>query len=126
MSEERVFSRNDIISLPTPKVEKHFVEKLNAYVHFKQMSAEELDSYDWSLVKIDIDEEGNEKFQRNMSSSKVKYLVRILCDEKGYRLFKDDEYAILGKKSPVVINALYEIARKVNDVGAIKNSKTEE
>jgi hypothetical protein len=90
------------------------------------MSAEELDSYDWSLVKIDIDEEGNEKFQRNMSSSKVKYLVRILCDEKGHRLFKDDEYAILGKKSPVVINALYEIARKVNDVGAIKNSKTEE
>jgi hypothetical protein len=126
MSEQKVFSRNDLISLPAPKVEKHFVEELGAYVYFKQMSAEELDSYDWSLVNIEALGDGTEKITRNTNNAKAKYLVRVLCDAKGQRLFQNDEYNILGQKTPKAINALHSIARKVNGVGDIKNSETEE
>jgi hypothetical protein len=51
---------------------------------------------------------------QKMKSFRIRFLLLALCDEDGERLFSDDEADILGKKSSVVINRLFEAGWKLN------------
>ena len=89
------------------KIKKIWLDSAQDFVFVKEMSAEELDSYELSIMNLDE----NGALRQNLNWHKEKFLVRVLCDETGKRLFKDDEYKILGKKKPALINELY---RKAN------------
>jgi len=52
--------------------------------------------------------------EQKMKAFRIRFLLLALCDEKGNRLFDDDESEILGKKSSVVINRLFEAGWKLN------------
>jgi hypothetical protein len=45
-----------------------------------------------------------------MKSFRVRFLILTLCDDSGERLFADADTELLGKKSSVVINRLFEKA----------------
>jgi hypothetical protein len=49
-----------------------------------------------------------------MKAFRIRFLLLALCDEDGERLFSDDEADVLGKKSSVVINRLFEAGWKLN------------
>lgn len=51
---------------------------------------------------------------QKMKAFRIRFLLLALCDESGDRLFSDDEADILGKKSSVVINRLFEAGWKLN------------
>jgi len=51
---------------------------------------------------------------QKMKSFRIRFLLLALCDEAGERLFSDDEADVLGKKSSVVINRLFEAGWKLN------------
>jgi hypothetical protein len=51
---------------------------------------------------------------QKMKAFRIRFLLLALCDEDGERLFNDDESDILGKKSSVVINRLFEAGWKLN------------
>jgi hypothetical protein len=51
---------------------------------------------------------------QKMKAFRIRFLLLALCDEDGERLFSDDESDILGKKSSVVINRLFEAGWKLN------------
>lgn len=51
---------------------------------------------------------------QKMKAFRIRFLLLALCDEDGERLFGDDEADILGKKSSVVINRLFEAGWKLN------------
>jgi len=51
---------------------------------------------------------------QKMKAFRIRFLLLALCDEDGERLFSDDEADILGKKSSVVINRLFEAGWKLN------------
>jgi hypothetical protein len=48
--------------------------------------------------------------EQKMKSFRVRFLVLTLCDDSGERLFSDNDTELLGKKSSVVINRLFEKA----------------
>lgn len=48
---------------------------------------------------------------------RAKLLVKCICDEKGARLFSDEEATKLGAKNAPVIFRLFKIASKVNKLG---------
>ena len=48
--------------------------------------------------------------QNKMKAFRARFLVLTLCDDKGERLFGDNEVDALGKKSSVVINRLFDKA----------------
>jgi len=85
------------------QVKKIWLDTVQDEVFVREMTAEELDSYELSIVTVDA--QGNIK--QNLNNHKEKFLVRVLCDETGKRLFRDEEYKILGKKKPALINELY-------------------
>jgi hypothetical protein len=51
---------------------------------------------------------------QKMKAFRIRFLLLALCDEDGERLFNDDEADVLGKKSSVVINRLFEAGWKLN------------
>jgi hypothetical protein len=51
---------------------------------------------------------------QKMKAFRIRFLLLALCDEDGVRLFSDDEADVLGKKSSVVINRLFEAGWKLN------------
>lgn len=65
-------------------------------VHLKTLSGLERDAF----------EEGYS--EQRMKAFRVRFLVLTLCDENGERLFGDDDVDVLGVKSSVVINRLFE------------------
>jgi hypothetical protein len=52
--------------------------------------------------------------EQKMKAFRIRFLLLALCDEAGQRLFGDDEGDVLGKKSSVVINRLFEAGWKLN------------
>ena len=60
--------------------------------------------------------------QKQINSDKVNMRARLavicLCDDKGARIFKDNQTAELAKKSSIVLDRIYEAAVKLNKIGA--------
>jgi len=52
--------------------------------------------------------------EQKMKAFRIRFLLLALCDDAGKRLFNDDEASILGDKSSVVINRLFEAGWKLN------------
>jgi len=52
--------------------------------------------------------------ENKMKQFRSRFLVLTLSDDKGSRLFDDNDIEELGKKSSVVINRLFEVAWKHN------------
>jgi hypothetical protein len=81
------------------------VPEWNGEVFIRLMTVGERDAYenDWVLNK----EKGVENFRS-------KFVARVLCDDKGQRLFTDAEIPQLAKKSSRVLSRLWEKAMQHN------------
>jgi hypothetical protein len=66
------------------------------------------------LTGTDRDRFEDSYAEQKMKSFRIRFLILTLCDEAGKRLFGDDEGDILGKKSSVVINRLFEAGWRLN------------
>lgn len=84
------------------KVEKLAVPEWKTDVYLKVLSGTERDAFEAAY--------SDEK----MKNFRVRFLVLTLCDEAGERLFDDEQVTILGKRSALVINRLFEASWKLN------------
>lgn len=125
MTEEKVFGRNEFMNPPKPEVTKVFCESLGAHVFMKKMSALDQDSYEWSLAEIVDRDDGTTEVKRHMIGMRLKYLVRVLSDEKGTRLFGDDEYTKLSGWGKDVIVELHRKALDFNGATTAAMRRTE-
>lgn len=73
----------------------------------------ELDDYSNKVMRARQKGEGLANFRAEL-------VAKCLCDAKGVRLYSDAEVAILAKKNGVVVNRLYEVCDKINDIAPKK------
>lgn len=92
----RILAANDI------KIEKIAIPEWGGDYCVKIISGTDRDAFEESYA------------EQKMKAFRVRFLVLCLCDEKGTRLFKDEDAGELGKKSSVVINRVFESAWKIN------------
>lgn len=78
----------------------------------------EYEEYSRSLLEIKTDKRGNTSFEHKPEGMRLKFLVRCLCTSDGRRLFKDNEYELLGSKlsgkNSRAVQELYEKAMEIN------------
>jgi len=113
---EKVFGRDDFLKMPRPKVEKVYVEILGGFGFFKKINALDQDSYIADITVVDFDADKNPVIKPKFDCMKLKYLVRVMCDENGKRIFKNEEYTKLGELDQAVVDELYAKALSVNEV----------
>jgi len=95
--------RASIIGAKDTALQAVDVPEWNTTVHIKVMSGADRDEFEG---------EANKGGTVNHDNLRAKLLVKVLCDETGERLFQDQEYIELGKKSSVVLVRLFDIAAK--------------
>lgn len=105
-----MLSKNEIVAAQDRKIIKVEVPEWNGEVGIALMNAADRDS--WENEVISFDAKG--KVQTKKEFFRLKLLVRTLVDDRGIRLFSDEEILELGKKSSEVILRLFEKSMEVN------------
>jgi hypothetical protein len=90
------------------KRQKVKVPEWGGEVFVKIMTGAERDQ--WELEATDL--------LANPKSANIRAFLCALtiCDDKGARLFSDDQIAELGKKSSVALERIFQVAREINKV----------
>ena len=109
-------SREEFLKTAQPKVEKVWIESLQNYVYLKEISGDDQDSYDLAMVEFVDQPDGGSKARAKLDNARSKYIVRALSDHNGQRLFRDNEYHLIGAKSTAVLKELHDAAKRVNGV----------
>jgi hypothetical protein len=104
LSKKAILAANDV------KLDKVHVPEWGDDVFIKTLSGTERDAFE--------DAYSTEK----MKNFRSRFLVLTLCDDKGERLFTDEEVDSLGSKSAAVINRIFEKAWALN---AFRNEDVE-
>jgi hypothetical protein len=94
--------RKSILAADDVRLEKIAVPEWKGDVYLRVISGTDRDKFEDSYA------------DQKMRAFRIRFLLLTLCDESGERLFKDDEGDLLGKKSSVVINRLFEASWKLN------------
>lgn len=84
------------------RTEKVHVPEWKTDVYLKVLTGTERDAFEAGYT------------DQRMANFRVRFLVLTLCDQEGERLFDDEQVALLGKRSSLVINRLFENAWKIN------------
>jgi hypothetical protein len=85
-----------ILAADDVKLEKVFVPEWKGDVYLKVLSGTERDQFEDSYS------------EQKLKNFRVRFLLMTLCNDKGDRLFADNEGDILGRKSSIVIGRLFE------------------
>jgi len=94
--------RKSILAADDVRKEKVAVPEWGGDVFLRVLTGTDRDRFEQSYA------------DQKMKAFRIRFLLLALCDEAGERLFGDDEADILGKKSSVVINRLFEAGWKLN------------
>jgi hypothetical protein len=94
--------RKSILAADDVRKEKVSVPEWGGDVYLRVLSGTDRDRFEESYA------------DQKMKAFRLRFLLLALCDEKGERLFSDDEADVLGRKSSVVINRLFEAGWKIN------------
>lgn len=97
-----VLSRDAIKSVSDCKLERVSVPEWGGDVYMKTLSGTERDQFEDGYA------------EQKMKNFRSRFLVLTLCDEKGERIFSDDDAAELGAKSSIVLNRLFEKGWAIN------------
>jgi hypothetical protein len=106
LTKEEILGFNDLETVDV------FVNEWEANVRIRTLSAQERDSFEKSLFK------GGDPRNRQvtMDNFRAKFISLILVDEKGDRLFSEDDVAALGLKSASAIDHIFAEGQKLSGI----------
>ncbi len=90
-----------LVALPIPEW------KTTVYV--RPMSGTERDSFEGEMI--------GRAGPARMANLRGRMAVRVVCNEKGERLFTDDQAEALGAKSAAALDRIFDVAQKASRIG---------
>ena len=94
--------------LPTEEVP---VPEWGGSVFVRTMTGAERDSFEQTMLD-------NKKSGTNLTNIRARLAARVVCDSAGARLFTDKDADALGGKSAKVLDRIFEVAQRLNGIGA--------
>lgn len=115
-----LLTKDQILTADRKKTIDVPVKKWGGDVRLQELSASDRDM--WENESFVLNAEGTgAKF--NPKHARARLVVRCIVDDKGKRMFSDDEVAAIGSLSASTIQRLFNAARKLN---AISNEDLQE
>lgn len=108
LTRDAILEANDTIMEPVE------VPEWGGSVMVRAMTGVDRDAFDASMVKFGPDGKG----VTDLSNMRVKLLSRTIVDEAGNRIFTDADMEALGRKSAAALERVYQVAQRLNLVGA--------
>jgi len=110
-----VLNKSDILKAQDLKTESVKVPEWGGEVIIRTMTGSERDSYEQRIVR------GNQK--NEYIDIRATFLSLTIIDDKGERLFDEQDIKALGGKSAAALDRLFEVAQKLN---GLRNDDIEE
>lgn len=110
LSAEDIFAAEDFV------IEEVECPEWKGIVHIQTISAAERDAFELAIYD---ENEARKKRDRGgrvraAKSMRARLVARCACNEKGVRVFTDDDVARLSAKSALVVDRLYAVAARLN------------
>jgi hypothetical protein len=115
-----LLGKEQILAAKDLQYEDIEVPEWGGTVRVRVMTGSERDSFEQSIMKT----EGKE-IVRDMANMRAKLLVRTICDENNKRIFTDKEINLLGEKSASGLEKVFEVAQRLNKLGATSVEEAE-
>lgn len=106
-----VLKRDDILQAEDIKTELVPVPEWGGDVYVKGMNGAERDKFEGSLVVL----RGKDK-QMNMTNIRAKLASMTICDDKGKRLFNENDVQALSQKSAAALQRVFVVAQKLSRI----------
>lgn len=94
------------------------VPEWNGSVRLRELSAAERDLWESESFTTLEGDEGEVEVRFNPKQVRARLLVRCMVDEKGKRMFTDDEIAVVGDLSASTAQRLFKRAREINAISS--------
>ena len=101
-----MLDRNSILQMDDLPKEQLSVPEWGGDVWVRTLTGTERDSFEQSKVQ--------KKNKPNLNNVRARFAVLTICDEKGERLFTDNDAEALGKKSAAALDRVFEVAQRLN------------
>lgn len=111
LTKELIFARA-ADPLPVAKVD---VPEWGGTAYVRSMTARERDDFETSNMKLGKDG----KPVPQLANYRGRLAARVLCDEKGHRLFTDDDASQLGDMAASALDRVIDAAKKLNGMDAM-------
>jgi hypothetical protein len=106
----KLLSKAEIISVIDLPTEQVAVPEWGGDVLVRGLTGSERDAFEEeSLVK-----NGTAKADITLREIRARLVSRCLVDENGQRMFSDSEVDVLGRKSALALNRVFEVAQKIS------------
>jgi len=102
-----LLSKAAILNADDLKTETVKVPEWGGDVMVRTMSGTARDAFEQSLVGSD----------GRMENVRARLVSLTMCDEKGERIFSDEEMLELGKKSAKALDRVFDVAQRLNGIG---------
>ena len=102
-----MITRDDIISLNDSRIERVNVPEWDDYIYVRVLTGTERDGWELSLQGSD---------STRFSNVRARFVVLCSCNESGERVFKDSDVAMLGAKSALALDRIFQAGLKLNKV----------
>lgn len=81
-------------------------------VTVRGLTAAERDQYEQGLTERTPD--GSVRPRRNLKNLRASFVVRVVVNDDGSRVFTDDDIDVLGEKSALVLDRLWDVGRALS------------
>lgn len=113
-----LLSKAQILAADKKKTKEVPVREWGGSVMLQELSAAERDLWEAESFITEPGEDGEAVARFNPKQARARLVVRCLVDDKGKRLFQDDEVASVGSLSASSVQKLFEAARALNAISA--------
>lgn len=112
-----VLNKAAILSAEDLKTETVAVPEWGGDVRVRTLTGTERDAFESGLVA-----DGG---KRNLDNLRARLLALAIVDDHGARVFTDGDAMLLGGKSAAVLDRLFDVAQRLNGIGAQAEAETE-
>ena len=104
-----LLSREAILQVQDLPTERIPVPEWGGEVIVRGLTAAERDQFEQSIV-----ETRGKDTRVNLRNIRAKLVVLCCVDEQGNRIFRDEDAEVLGRKSAVALNRVFEVAQRLS------------
>jgi hypothetical protein len=91
------------------------------YVYVRGLTAAERDEYEQGLTERGPD--GKVQARSSMKNLRAHFVVRVVVDENGERVFADGDVKALGEKSAAIVDRLWEKGRELSGMATVEEEE---
>ena len=103
-------TREQILGASDLRIEAVAVPEWGGLVYVRSLSGKGRDAFEGSRIRI----KDNNKVEMVHDNTRARLLALTVCDERGTRVFSEEDIAALGEKDAAAVDRVFQVAQRLS------------